>query len=145
MNPAEAAYVAARTAQSKDLWRTYLAGAGIDSSTIKRFIPKGTAVAGVTLPNIAVAVSGGGFRCALSRVRRRRDADLPRFSAMLTGGSILSGFDNRNASAVAAGTGGILQLANYAAGLSGGAWCIGSWAAANYPTFEGESWSSFLS
>ena len=36
---------------------------------------------------------------------------------MLTGGSILSGFDNRNASAVAAGTGGIVQLANYAVGL----------------------------
>lgn len=54
---------------------------------------------------------------------------------MLTGGGILSGFDNRNSSAVAAGTGGILQLANYAAGLSGGAWFIGSWALADFPTF----------
>ncbi|KAL8283927.1 hypothetical protein RQP46_005359 [Phenoliferia psychrophenolica] len=118
LNPAEAAYIAARTAQSKMLWSTYLAGAGLTNFELKKFIPKGTPVAGSTLPNIAVSVSGGGFR------------------AMLTGGGILSGLDSRVATAVEAGTGGLLQLANYAVGLSGGGWCLGSWAAANYPTFE---------
>ncbi|KAF7979185.1 hypothetical protein HWV62_43467 [Athelia sp. TMB] len=117
MNPQEAAYVAAKAAASKSMWSTYLANANITDFNITSFIPTGSPVPGVTLPNVAMAVSGGGFR------------------AMLTGGGILSGFDNRNSSAVAAGTGGILQLANYAAGLSGGAWCIGSWALADFPTF----------
>ena len=55
---------------------------------------------------------------------------------MLYGGSILAALDNRNASAVAAKTGGIVQLANYVVGLSGGAWVSGSWALSGFPQLQ---------
>ena len=55
---------------------------------------------------------------------------------MLYGGSILAALDNRNASAVAAKTGGIVQLANYVVGLSGGAWVSGSWALSGFPHLQ---------
>lgn len=57
---------------------------------------------------------------------------------MLVGGSILAAMDARNASAVAAKTGGVMQLATYVVGLSGGSWITGSWALAGFPTLQGE-------
>lgn len=50
---------------------------------------------------IGIAISGGGYRAALY------------------GAGVLSGLDSRNASSLAAGTGGLLQVASYLAGLSG--------------------------
>ena len=55
---------------------------------------------------------------------------------MLACGGILAGLDSRNSSAVAAKVGGVVQLATYIAGLSGGSWITGSWALAGYPMFE---------
>ena len=43
----------------------------------------------------------------------------------------MSGFDSRNTTAEQMGTGGLLQLANYITGLSGGSWVISSWAIHN--------------
>ncbi|KAI9605684.1 hypothetical protein H4Q26_004049 [Puccinia striiformis f. sp. tritici PST-130] len=57
--------------------------------------------AGEDLPNIGIAMSGGGIR------------------ALIGGAGILDALDNRNPDAVGAGTGGILQLTNYITGLSG--------------------------
>lgn len=50
---------------------------------------------------IGIAISGGGYRAAQY------------------GAGVLSALDSRNASAKAAGTGGLLQVASYLAGLSG--------------------------
>jgi len=61
------------------------------------------------LPNIGIAVSGGGYR------------------AMLNGAGVLQAFDNRTPNATSAGQlGGLLQSSTYLAGLSGGSWLVGS-------------------
>lgn len=55
---------------------------------------------------------------------------LMRMSSFETQG-MMSGFDSRNTTAEQMGTGGLLQLANYITGLSGGSWAISSWAIHN--------------
>lgn len=54
----------------------------------------------------------------------------------MVGASIMSGFDNRNELAVERQTGGVLQLAQYVAGLSGTSWLVGTYSLAGFPTFE---------
>ncbi|TDZ20510.1 Lysophospholipase [Colletotrichum orbiculare MAFF 240422] len=61
------------------------------------------------LPNIALAVSGGGYR------------------ALMNGAGFLAAADSRTPNATAAGgIGGLLQASTYLAGLSGGGWLVGS-------------------
>ena len=62
-----------------------------------------------SLPNIGIAVSGGGYR------------------AMLTAAGVIEAFDDRTPNSTAAGQlGGLLQSATYISGLSGGSWAVGS-------------------
>ena len=62
-----------------------------------------------SLPNIGIAISGGGYR------------------AMLTGAGVLEAFDSRTPNATSDGQlGGLLQSATYLSGLSGGSWLVGS-------------------
>ena len=62
-----------------------------------------------TLPNIGIAASGGGYR------------------ALMNGAGFLAAADNRTNNATNTGQiGGLLQSATYVAGLSGGAWLVGS-------------------
>jgi lysophospholipase len=82
------------------------------------------------LPNVAIAVSGGGYR------------------AMLTGGGAIKAFDERTENSSAAGQlGGLLQSATYLAGLSGGSWLMASIYVNNFTTIgalqtdgAGEAW-----
>ncbi|GAA96082.1 hypothetical protein E5Q_02743 [Mixia osmundae IAM 14324] len=67
-------------------------------------------------PNLGIAVSGGGLRAA-------------QFAA-----GALSAFDNRNASAVAAKTAGVLQLASRMSALSGGSWFLTSYLSHDLPS-----------
>lgn len=71
-----------------------------------------------TGPNVGIAASGGGFRAAL------------------VGAGVFDAFDGRNATAVSAGTGGILQTASYMTGLSGGSWFVSSMAVNNFPAIQ---------
>ncbi|KAK3050564.1 Lysophospholipase 1 [Extremus antarcticus] len=67
------------------------------------------------LPNIGVAVSGGGYR------------------AMLNGAGVLEAFDSRTPNSTAAGQlGGLLQSTTYLSALSGGSWLVGSLYSNNY-------------
>ena len=68
------------------------------------------------LPKFGIATSGGGHRAAIF------------------GAGVLNALDIRNATAVDAGTGGLLQTATYISGLSGGSWLVGSLAQNNFPT-----------
>lgn len=69
------------------------------------------------LPNIAIAVSGGGYR------------------ACMTGGGAIQAFDSREANSSAPGhLGGLLQSATYLSGLSGGSWLVGSIYVNNFTT-----------
>lgn len=61
------------------------------------------------LPNIAIAVSGGGWR------------------AHMNGAGTIAAFDNSTTNSTSPGhVGGLLQAATYLAGLSGGSWLVGS-------------------
>ncbi|KAF6818154.1 Lysophospholipase [Colletotrichum sojae] len=61
------------------------------------------------LPNIGLAVSGGGYR------------------ALMNGAGFLAAVDSRTPNSTSAGgIGGLLQASTYLAGLSGGGWLVGS-------------------
>ena len=69
------------------------------------------------MPNIGIAVSGGGYR------------------ALMNGGGALQAFDSRTESATTQGhLGGLLQSSTYLAGLSGGGWLLGSVYINNFTT-----------
>ena len=71
------------------------------------------------LPNIGIAVSGGGYR------------------AMLNGAGVLEAFDSRTPNSTAAGQlGGLLQSTTYLSGLSGGSWLVGSLFTNNYTSIS---------
>ncbi|KAH8700217.1 lysophospholipase Plb1 [Talaromyces proteolyticus] len=71
------------------------------------------------LPNIAIAVSGGGYR------------------AMLTGAGAVKAFDSRTSNSTSSGQlGGLLQSATYIAGLSGGSWLMASIFVNNFTTID---------
>lgn len=71
------------------------------------------------LPNIGIAVSGGGYR------------------ALMNGAGAIKAFDNRTVNSTSNGQlGGLLQSATYLAGLSGGAWLVGSIYLNNFSTIS---------
>ncbi|KNZ63670.1 hypothetical protein VP01_1115g2 [Puccinia sorghi] len=95
----EVDYIMAKAGKSSKLWETYLTRVGLTDFDIANFTARSRpAVPGETLPNIGIAMSGGGIR------------------ALIGGAGILDAFDNRNPQAVRAGTAGILQLTNYITG-----------------------------
>jgi lysophospholipase len=72
-----------------------------------------------TLPNIGIAISGGGYR------------------AMLNGAGFVAAADDRTANSTNSGQiGGLLQAATYLAGLSGGGWLVGSIYTNNFSSVE---------
>ncbi|KAJ6138229.1 lysophospholipase phospholipase B plb1-Penicillium chrysogenum [Penicillium samsonianum] len=72
-----------------------------------------------SLPNIGIAVSGGGWR------------------ALMNGAGAVKAFDNRTSNASATGhLGGLLQSATYISGLSGGSWLLGSIYINNFTTID---------
>ncbi|KAG0148718.1 hypothetical protein CROQUDRAFT_692636 [Cronartium quercuum f. sp. fusiforme G11] len=113
----ESNYVRTKTIKSIPLWKSYLSRAELTDFDLNSFLSINNPIQGETLPNIGLAISGGGIR------------------ALIGCAGILNGFDNRNQQANEAGTGGILQLSNYITGLSGGSWLVGSWATSDFPTF----------
>lgn len=71
------------------------------------------------LPNIGIAISGGGYR------------------AMLNGAGAIAAFDNRTRGATGPGQlGGLLQSATYLSGLSGGGWLISSLYGNGFPAID---------
>ncbi|KAM3083979.1 Lysophospholipase 1 [Clarireedia jacksonii] len=72
-----------------------------------------------TLPNIGLAVSGGGYR------------------ALMNGAGFLAAADDRTKNSTNTGQiGGLLQSSTYLAGLSGGGWLVGSIYTNNFSTVE---------
>ena len=54
-------------------------------------------------------------------------------SASQNGAGVISGLDERNTTAKAKGTGGLLQVSSYLSGLSGGSWLISSMLFHDFP------------
>lgn len=94
-------------------------------SYIERFSGNASA-----LPNIGIALSGGGYR------------------ALMNGAGAIKAFDSRTNNSTASGQlGGLLQSATYVSGLSGGSWLVGSIYINNFTTIsslqtheKGEVW-----
>jgi lysophospholipase len=109
LHPDEDTYVKHRRANViPNAWKDWLGDAsqiGYDLSTLQG-----------AYPQVAIALSGGGYRAAQY------------------GAAVLNALDGRNTSAKSAGTGGLLQVASYLGGLSGGAWLTGSLYANNWPS-----------
>ena len=62
INHQEAAYIQEKAQTSVGSWHRYLSNSGLDID-VAEFVPsRGEAVAGVNLPIISIAVSGGGLR-----------------------------------------------------------------------------------
>lgn len=71
------------------------------------------------LPNVGIAVSGGGYR------------------ALMNGAGAVKAFDSRSPNASTSGhLGGLLQSATYISGLSGGSWLLGSIYINNFTTID---------
>lgn len=109
----ESDYVTQRRANAVSAWTSYLnnGALGLTDFDVSAFLANTS-----NLPNVGIAASGGGYR------------------AMLSAAGVYNAFDSRNSTSVSQGTGGILQLATYMAGLSGGSWFTGSLAINDLPT-----------
>lgn len=108
LHPEEAAYIEQRHSKSGESLKTFLKTLEISSFDVDSFLDEKS-------PKIAIAIAGGGVR------------------ASLFGAGVLAGLDGRVAQK---GTGGLLQAADYIAGLSGGSWlvgllCLSDWMAAD--------------
>jgi lysophospholipase len=90
LNPFEESYISAR---GTDAWGAWIGNGTEIGYNASLFAGKWSTV--------GIAFSGGGYRAALY------------------GAGVLSALDARNESAMAAGTGGLLQVASYVSGLSG--------------------------
>jgi lysophospholipase len=79
----------------------------------------GANAASDALPNIGIAISGGGYR------------------AMLNGAGVVAAFDSRSPGSTSKGNiGGLLQSSTYISGLSGGGWLVGSIYTNNFTTVQ---------
>ena len=65
-------------------------------------------------------------------IRQENANGLP-FSASQYGAGVISGLDARDTIAKAKGTGGLLQVSSYLAGLSGGSWLVSSMLFHDFP------------
>lgn len=117
LSTAEADYISRRRSGTQSEWATWLS----NSAKLGNNLPGGASnytSSTDRVPRLGFALSGGGLR------------------AMLVGSATLQGFDGRNQTANQRGTGGLLQLAEYVAGLSGGSWATASLAMNNWATTQ---------
>ncbi|KAJ1032558.1 hypothetical protein NDA16_000581 [Ustilago loliicola] len=117
LSTAEEEYITRRRSSTRDGWAQWLS----NSAKLDSVLPGGASnytSSEDRLPRLGFALSGGGLR------------------AMLVGSGTLQGFDARNETANQRGTGGLLQLAEYVAGLSGGSWATASLAMNNWATTQ---------
>ncbi|THH04642.1 hypothetical protein EW146_g10126 [Bondarzewia mesenterica] len=111
LHPREEGYVSTRLSQViPNEWRNWVGNGSNIGYNLDDF--------GGNYTKIGIAVSGGGYRAAQY------------------GAGVFSGLDARNESAKAAGTGGLLQVASYWSGLSGGSWLTGGLYMNSWPTVK---------
>ncbi|EXJ96090.1 lysophospholipase [Capronia coronata CBS 617.96] len=114
----ETAWLEVRRNNTIDPMRTFLNRLNITGFDAGGYIDQVSNNASA-LPNIGIAVSGGGWR------------------ALMNGAGALKAFDNRTDNNTGSGhLGGLLQSATYLAGLSGGSWLVGSLMMNNWTTVE---------
>ncbi|KAK2023931.1 lysophospholipase [Colletotrichum zoysiae] len=106
LSPNETAWFTSRRSATVQPIRDFLIRASIPNFDAGAYIDKSSLS---QLPNIGIAVSGGGYR------------------ALMNGAGFLAAADSRTpGSTSAGGIGGLLQSATYLSALSGGGWLVGS-------------------
>ncbi|KAI1298554.1 lysophospholipase [Xylaria venustula] len=128
LSPSETAWLKKRRANTVDPMQAFFKLANISDFDAPGFV-QSNANNFSALPNIAIAVSGGGYR------------------ALLNGAGFIAAADSRTpGSTDAGGIGNLLQASTYLAGLSGGGWLVGSIFANNFSSIpqlrDGQSGSS---
>ncbi|KDQ08042.1 hypothetical protein BOTBODRAFT_139343, partial [Botryobasidium botryosum FD-172 SS1] len=114
LHPQEVEYMSVRAPGIIAAWRSWLQ----NTSAIGYDLDALGGADGTRFPKVGIALSGGGYQAAQY------------------GAGVLSALDGRNESAVAAGTGGLLQTASYITGLSGGSWLLTSLVFSSFPTLH---------
>lgn len=116
LSPSELSWLPTRRNITVQPMRDFLSRVNISGLDIDTYINGNDEDA---LPNIGIAVSGGGYR------------------AMLNGAGAIAAFDSRTPNSNSTGQlGGLLQSATYLAGLSGGNWLVGSLYANNFTSVQ---------
>ncbi|PPQ68206.1 hypothetical protein CVT25_015038 [Psilocybe cyanescens] len=111
LHPEEKAYVSTRENTTiLQAWQDWLGDGSALGYNLSNFT--------TPFPRVGLTIPGGGLRAAQY------------------GSSSLLVLDARNTSSKEAGTGGLLQVASYIAGLSGGSWVTGSLLFNNFPTLD---------
>lgn len=115
----ETAWLALRRPVTVDPMVDFLNRVNISGFDAETYIRDAAANNLSALPNVAIAISGGGYR------------------ALMNGAGFLKAADSRVSNTTEAhGIGGLLQASTYLAGLSGGGWLVGSLFANNFSTVE---------
>ena len=108
LSPDEQSWLQSRRGNTVDPMADLLSRAGPPDFDARSYL-KSVRANISNIPNIGIAVSGGGYR------------------AMLTGAGAIKAFDSRTENSTGqGGLGGLLQSSTYLAGLSGGSWLVGS-------------------
>jgi lysophospholipase len=117
VSPEEAAWLLKRRANTRAPMRDLLIRSELTGFDAGKYID--SIKDDSSLPNIGLAMSGGGYR------------------ALMVGAGALSAFDERTTgSKEKGGLGGLLQATTYLSGLSGGGWLVGSMFVNNFTSVE---------
>ncbi|EGX94627.1 lysophospholipase precursor [Cordyceps militaris CM01] len=118
LSPEEKAWLPIRRTETITHIKDFLKRASIPNFDSEKYLQNVDSNSSA-LPNIGIAVSGGGYR------------------AMLNGAGAIKAFDSRSAGSTDKGNlGGLLQSATYLSGLSGGGWLVGSIFTNNFTTVQ---------
>ncbi|KAI0909189.1 lysophospholipase [Ustulina deusta] len=116
LSPSETAWLKKRRANTIDPMVAFFKLANISDFDAVSYVQSNANNFSV-VPNVGIAVSGGGYR------------------ALMNGAGFIAAADARTpGSTVAGGIGNLLQASTYLAGLSGGGWLVGSIFANNFST-----------
>ncbi|KAI0452820.1 lysophospholipase [Xylaria acuta] len=128
LSPEEVAWLKKRRANTIDPMKAFFKLANIPDFDAADYVDSHSSNFSV-VPNVGIAVSGGGYR------------------ALMNGAGFIAAADSRTpGSTDAGGIGNLLQASTYLAGLSGGGWLVGSIFANNFSTIpqlrDGQSGSA---
>lgn len=119
LSPSELEWIPVRRNNTVKPMIEFLKRSNISGLNVESYINKAASSNVSALPNIAIAVSGGGYR------------------ALMNGAGFVKAADSRTpGSTDKGGIGGLLQSSTYLAGLSGGGWLVGSIFANNFSSVD---------
>ncbi|KAJ5173020.1 hypothetical protein N7492_005613 [Penicillium capsulatum] len=116
LSPSETDWLKSRRGKTVQAMKDFFGHVKVGDYDVAGYLDKHSSNSS-NLPNIGIAVSGGGYR------------------ALTNGAGAIKAFDSRTENSTASGhLGGLLQSATYVSGLSGGSWLLGSIYINNFTT-----------